>query len=380
MAETKPTKVGQWATNANRTLEPALGEKQVGWELTKKAPARFMNWLHNVAYQWFNWCNERMFDGGSSKDFEIRGVDIVTGTDIDGGDLELGGGSSTGDGGSEVTFKVAKANQGAGAAVRTPAEVAKFAETGLMTTEGIESTAAITNGTGQKGTGNGTGPGQHGVGIDGHGMVAESDTTTPERAALYVVPQDTDANIKVMGGYQVDIISGMPSVRKGGSEYARLVGKVHAILVEEDRSTTGVYATSQHTIPAGTLKVGSTIRVRAGWLITGQAGGGDIFFAIRTDGNIFARTTTLAIGIDHNAYIEAIGTVRAVGAGAAGKIQWMGVGLFGLDSADGEVRPLTLETTHDTTGAIDIEPYTELTVGGGGNNARLEAFVVDISD
>lgn len=130
MAETKPTKVARWATDGGTTVEPAAGEKNTGWAIVNKPPARFMNWLHNVAYQWFNWFNERMFDGGSSKDFEIRGVDIVAGTDVDGGDLELGGGSSTGDGGSEVNFKVAKAGQGAGAAVRSPDTVGRFNEAG----------------------------------------------------------------------------------------------------------------------------------------------------------------------------------------------------------------------------------------------------------
>ena len=119
MAETKPTKVARWATDGGRTLEPAAGEKNVGWEVSKKPPARFMNWLHWVAYSWFNWLNERMFDGATAADLEVTGVDAGAGTDLQGGDLELSGGQSTGDESSDVTIKAAVAG-GAGAGNRAP--------------------------------------------------------------------------------------------------------------------------------------------------------------------------------------------------------------------------------------------------------------------
>jgi hypothetical protein len=54
----RPTKLPQWATNAGRTLEPSLGEKQVGWEVAKKPPARFMNWLQNNTYEWLQYLND----------------------------------------------------------------------------------------------------------------------------------------------------------------------------------------------------------------------------------------------------------------------------------------------------------------------------------
>ncbi len=88
MAETKPTKVARWATDGGRTLEPASGEKDVGWEVAKKAPARFMNWLQNVAYNHWNWLLERLDDGkllggGVEDDFSIT-VPTAKGTDTSG--------------------------------------------------------------------------------------------------------------------------------------------------------------------------------------------------------------------------------------------------------------------------------------------------------
>lgn len=203
MAETKPTKVGQWATNANRTLEPALGEKQVGWEVVKKPPARFMNWLHNVAYQWHNWLNERMFDGVAAKDVTLQGTD-ETGTDVDGGDAILAGGDSTGAGSSfaalqaaiagaagvavraKESFLIANGATGfldalkvfvgtaAGAGLRGRASGANNASVGVegtgdvsgaaTTSDGVKGTGAGTDGHGVVGAGAGTGPGAKGTG------------------------------------------------------------------------------------------------------------------------------------------------------------------------------------------------------------------------
>ncbi len=61
MAETKPTSLPRWATDANRTLEPTAGEKGTGWVLGERAPARHMNWLQNLAHLWFKWIDERVF-------------------------------------------------------------------------------------------------------------------------------------------------------------------------------------------------------------------------------------------------------------------------------------------------------------------------------
>lgn len=55
---TKPTVLPRWATDAGRTLEPTSGEKDMGWQAGYKPPARKMNWLHNLGYQWVDWLHE----------------------------------------------------------------------------------------------------------------------------------------------------------------------------------------------------------------------------------------------------------------------------------------------------------------------------------
>lgn len=48
----KPVELPRWATDAGRVVEPSSGEKDVGWQEGFRPPARKMNWLHNITYQW----------------------------------------------------------------------------------------------------------------------------------------------------------------------------------------------------------------------------------------------------------------------------------------------------------------------------------------
>ena len=48
----KPTELGEWATNPGQTLEPSAPQKAAGFIEGDKPPARWINWLWNVAHQW----------------------------------------------------------------------------------------------------------------------------------------------------------------------------------------------------------------------------------------------------------------------------------------------------------------------------------------
>lgn len=59
-----PDDFPRWATDPGRRLEPGESEKDLGWDLDEKGPARWMNWLQENTYQWikkiasmpfFNW-------------------------------------------------------------------------------------------------------------------------------------------------------------------------------------------------------------------------------------------------------------------------------------------------------------------------------------
>jgi hypothetical protein len=49
----KPTEIPSWATDAGATNDPGATRKATGFVTGKKAPAKWFNWLHNRAAQWF---------------------------------------------------------------------------------------------------------------------------------------------------------------------------------------------------------------------------------------------------------------------------------------------------------------------------------------
>ena len=133
MASTKPNRTARWATDVGTVLEPLSGEKDTGWVVDDKPPARHMNFLQNMAFQWFRWFDERLFDLISSANFlihppdpaagvggtmTIRGADAV-GTDLAGGDADLSGGAGTGTGSSKAALKASTAGV-TGATANTP--------------------------------------------------------------------------------------------------------------------------------------------------------------------------------------------------------------------------------------------------------------------
>lgn len=42
----------RWATDSGRVLEPSSGVKDTGWQIDDVPPARWMNWLQNLSYEW----------------------------------------------------------------------------------------------------------------------------------------------------------------------------------------------------------------------------------------------------------------------------------------------------------------------------------------
>lgn len=378
MAETKPTKVAEWASGAGRTLEPAAGEKTTGWQVDDRPPARKMNWLQYIAYTWFNWLNERMFDGASAEDLEVTGVDIATGVDQEGGDLRLSGGSSTGDGGSEIQFQLAKANQGAGAVVRTPATVAEFDDTGLFTTEGVEATAAITNGTGLKGTGNGTGAGSHGVGVNGYGVIAESDTTSPAKSALRTVPQDTLPSVAPAAGDCCPLSPGKLQMYDG-TGWGKMVTQVLATITDSttlDNVAAGTLD-QKYTIPANTLRAGDTIRMRAAISI-GFVAAPTFTVNPRLGGNNMG-TMPVAIGGTTDYFmLDTIMVVRSIGA-VATIMAYTHMYVIDVTGAVGVSHgDVIIWAAADTTAAMDVEIHMQFAPQAVGNTATLKSLIVDI--
>lgn len=146
MASTKPNRTARWATDGGTTLEPNSGEKDTGWITDEKPPARHMNFLQNMAFQWFRWFDERHDDGGTPADYVTHPEDPASGvagkgtfrggnsvgTDLAGGDGELSGGDGTGTGSSKAKLKASTAGS-TGATPNVPEDyVVADGATGLV--------------------------------------------------------------------------------------------------------------------------------------------------------------------------------------------------------------------------------------------------------
>ena len=320
----KPTDLPRWATNALRTVEPSSGEKDVGWQEGFKPPARKMNWLLNVAYQWLDWFNARFFDGATANDLEVTGVDVITGTDQEGGDLDLSGGSSTGDGGSEITFSVAKAGQGTGATVRAPVQAGGFNDDGTFN----------------------------------------------------LVPQAEPSGASAAGDISVDDEAKQP-VAYNGNEWQRLLGKVFSIITSPTPiSNTAVETvfSPAYTFKAGTLIQGATFRVRAGGEADNVTGTPNLVMRIRLGGltgTLIVTASQTSVGAGANWILDGQVTIRTVGAGGT-----FAVTSFGMVQASMEVTDAPAGAV-DTTIDNDLVVTAQWSAAAAGNSVSLSTFVVE---
>jgi hypothetical protein len=219
----------------------------------------------------------------------VRGLGTEPGIDATGGASsgegvyavggEPGGYGLIAEGGSTNGVGLSGLGYGAGEGARLEGGASGgkglYSKGGATNGPGVYAVGGVTNGPGVQGFGTGTGAGVYGQSPGGHGVVAEGDTTSPVYAALRVVPQDATPSTKAAGDIWVNSATGIPSVCTTGTAEARLSGVVHAATAESAaRNTTGTFDTGSYTIPAGTLRLGSRVRIRASAKVTGAFSGG----------------------------------------------------------------------------------------------------------
>lgn len=123
------------------------------------------------------------------------------------GDLTVEGTTTLEDG---VTVTTATTNAAGGTFTGDGTGAGVFGQGGSTSGTGVTGSAGGPNGVGVLGQGQGagsgvlgsggaTGAGIYGLATNGYGVVAESDTTSPTRAALRIVPQDTQPTTGLVG-------------------------------------------------------------------------------------------------------------------------------------------------------------------------------------
>ena len=422
MAE-KPSTLPQWSTTGGTTTEPTAGQKAAGFAVGTKPPAKWVNWLLNNIYQWIQYLDAPVgtgagagfsATGGSTSGAGLAGTGgassgvgvIGTGGASDGvGAKGIGTGVGTGvlglGSGTPADYSNSQGNYagviGAGGGTNSPGGVfyPKGSGIGVIITAdtgtGIEVSSvggtavygASTNVYGVYGASTNS-YGVYGLSSSSHGVVAQGDISSPACTALHVVPQDADASSPALGNYEVNTVSGLPSVYAGVG-WVRLMTKAYASVAAETRTSVGKFATT-FVIPANTLRVGSHVRAVGFWKCVGTSATA-IEFVIRAVGAggspILGSVSSGSFNTNATSYhtLEYEFIVRTVGGsgtliGANKSYTYLGPAGSGYDvlAQNGAGAGV------DTTEAITIECEFLAGAGGTGCSLTLEALMVEISD
>src|SRR3990172_6473422 len=87
----KPPTLPTWSTDGGTTVEPSAGQKAAGFAVGTKPPARWVNWVLNLVFQWTQYLNAPVGTGAGA------GI-AATGGTTSGPGLQGTGGAPNGSG------------------------------------------------------------------------------------------------------------------------------------------------------------------------------------------------------------------------------------------------------------------------------------------
>jgi hypothetical protein len=252
-----------------------------------------------------------------------------------------------------------------------------------------------TNSDGGYFVGDGTGAGVRGKGINGVGVVAESDTSSPAHGALKILPQDSDPSSPGGGEINVNSLTSQASLWSSVlGVFNRIVSKVFASTYSSGTTEDTVTGAGTHTfaqtftIAAGASgKVKQTRRIKIAVQTTSVAGHGTMSVGVYRNNTNIAFITDVTIGASYSGasfFIDIVETIRQLGSGTSGKISSCGVGSAtswaipeGFLFAGPMVKALLNESVDTTIAHVYA---VQVTFENASNVAALNQFIVDISD
>lgn len=94
---TKPVKLPEWATDPGAdVVEPSVGQKGDGWDVSDRPPAGWLNWLQELTYDWLNWVDTVFDDGSAGNIVAVAGLESTAtetnGTGVKGVGKDFGSG------------------------------------------------------------------------------------------------------------------------------------------------------------------------------------------------------------------------------------------------------------------------------------------------
>lgn len=252
---------------------------------------------------------------------------------------------------------------------------------GAGTILGVRGTASAQNSIGV--SGDGVAVGVYGTSTNGYGVMAESDTTLPAKAALRIVPQNADpVTDPAAGDIYVHSVTGHASIYDGSS-WSRVVGNNYALPAIIEKGLHGwaegadyeLYDTA--TIPANTVRVGTVIRVRVAFdKTTTYSGTAYLHFGTNPqDGAKYIITTPAGVSTSDDFIMEADITIQGVGANGSASV-------YG-HSARTDVNEASAVKCRATSFAMDTTAPIQISASASGYlgtvTMQLKTFTVDIS-
>ncbi len=220
------------------------------------------------------------------------------------------------------------------------------------------------------------------------------DPTSPVKPGLRVGPQDAEPSSPDGGDVFYDQASGLFRVyslprTSWISIVQNIVSAVGSLGSIVDGGVPTVFGGASAVIPANTLRVGSTIRIRCGGSITISGGGRDLALGITVNpgapaGEIIEIRNTAAVDSGDDWYIEAIATIETLGVSTIASMRSVGSG--GIGSGGGTVANDKMNPDYkrdnsviDTTAATTIQAYATWLPVADGSTVQMNLFNVDIS-
>lgn len=294
----KPTTLPEWNSDDTNQTEPLTAKKEEGWLVEEDPSSAYFNWWMNLVWKWLVWLDDRVTNtGGAAPRIGLRGIGTIgegggTGITAVGNGAAAGVDAAGGATSGSAVKGLGGAPNGKGGEFTGDGTGSGAAATGGDASgPGLFGTGGAPNGPGAVGQGTGTGSGgEFTGGATGYGIIAQADTTTPVRAALRLVPQDTDPSSPQKGDVYANSVDG--TLRwYDGSEWKTFSAVLPGAQVGYARSQTGAQVSNlatpaiplDDTIPQSgegsemiTLaytptKIGNVVRVRVKLMITTSA-------------------------------------------------------------------------------------------------------------
>lgn len=229
-------------------------------------------------------------------------------------------------------------------------------------------------------TATGTDDASHATAEDGHGVVAESDTSAPQKSALRIVPQDADPSVSpAMGDVYVHEATGKVMIYNGAS-WDRAIAQAYANPSASSAVTNTTTETAfdrSYTIPAGMLRNLSTVRIRAAARVTGY-NSGSLALRLKLDGVTGFEIATLDYtpATDHEINFDIIAKIE--GDSPTAGLHSRGTIVYGTLASPSIRLKGSLGFGSVTLAEWDAVVTAEWSVAHAGNSVRLDHFVIDI--